>query len=81
MAPDFPGCVAAGNSVEEVLELIAEGIHLHLDLMWQSGEKLPVPTRHVDLDLTELEEGEISTWVEIESTQGGPRRKQRVVGR
>ena len=67
MVPDLPGCVAAGDSVEEVRKLIAEAIHLHLDLMRQSGEKVPVPTRHLDIDVAELEAGEICTWVEIKA--------------
>ena len=33
MVPDLPGCVAAGDTVEEVRKLIAEGITLHLELM------------------------------------------------
>ena len=80
MVPDLPGCVAAGESVEEVRQLISEAIALHLDLMRESGEIASSPTRHVDLDVAELEEGEISTWVEVRITPQRPRRKQRVGG-
>jgi len=79
MAPDLPGCVAAGDSVEDVRELIADAIWLHLDLMRQSGEKVPAPSRHIDLDLTELEDGEMCTWVDVVAHKK-PRRKQRVGG-
>jgi predicted RNase H-like HicB family nuclease len=80
MAPDLPGCVAAGDSVEDVRDLIAEAIRMHLDLMRQSGEKIPVPTRHLDIDVAELEDGEMCTWVNIKATPDKIRRKQRVGG-
>jgi predicted RNase H-like HicB family nuclease len=67
MVPDLPGCVAAGDSVEEALDLIAEAIPLHIEMMRRSGEKVPMPTKVVDLDVEELEEGELCTWVEVDS--------------
>lgn len=42
--PDLPGCVAAAESQEEVLELIREAIDFHLDGMRESGEEVPQPT-------------------------------------
>jgi predicted RNase H-like HicB family nuclease len=76
MVPDLPGCVAAGDTLEEVLKLTAEAIPLHLDLMRESGEPVPAPTRHVDLDLAELEDGELSTWVEVKPSGRTTRRRQ-----
>ena len=35
--PDLPGCVAAGDTEEEVRELIQEGIQLHLKGMRETG--------------------------------------------
>jgi predicted RNase H-like HicB family nuclease len=42
--PDLPGCVAVGESHGEVLQLIREGIELHLEAMRAAGEPLPEPT-------------------------------------
>ncbi|HKI06564.1 MAG TPA: type II toxin-antitoxin system HicB family antitoxin [Thermoanaerobaculia bacterium] len=42
--PDLPGCVAAAESQEEVLELIREAIDFHLEGMRESGEEVPQPT-------------------------------------
>lgn len=42
--PDLPGCVAVGESREEVENLIAEAIPLHIELMRQQGEPVPPPT-------------------------------------
>lgn len=39
--PDLPGCVAVGETREEALRLIREGIELHLEEMLEEG--LPVP--------------------------------------
>jgi predicted RNase H-like HicB family nuclease len=42
--PDLPGCVAVGKSRSEVLQLIQEGIELHLEAMRDAGECPPAPT-------------------------------------
>jgi predicted RNase H-like HicB family nuclease len=51
--PDLPGCVATGQTREEVERLVADGIRLHVDLMQQSGEPVPAPTTRVGLVDTE----------------------------
>jgi predicted RNase H-like HicB family nuclease len=70
MVPDLPGCVASGDSVEEVRDLIAEAIRLHVDMMRRSGETVPAPTRTFDLDVDELEDGELCTWVDVKPVRG-----------
>jgi predicted RNase H-like HicB family nuclease len=42
--PDLPGCVAVGKSHSEVLQLIREGIELHLEVMRDAEECIPEPT-------------------------------------
>jgi predicted RNase H-like HicB family nuclease len=42
--PDLPGCVAVGESRDEVLKLIREAIELHLEDIVQSGLPIPPPT-------------------------------------
>jgi predicted RNase H-like HicB family nuclease len=46
--PDLPRCVAAGDSIEEVRELIREAIPLHLDLMRQRNEPIPPSTSRAE---------------------------------
>ena len=41
--PDLPGCVAAGETREEVTKLIHEAIGFHLDGMKEDGLPIPVP--------------------------------------
>lgn len=42
--PDLPGCVAVGETVDEVTELIREAIEFHLEGLRDSGEPIPEPT-------------------------------------
>lgn len=42
--PDLPGCVAIGETREEVVQLIREAIELHLVSLREAGEQVPPPT-------------------------------------
>ena len=42
-APDLPGCIAVGESREEVLELIREAIDLHIEGLVEDGVDVPEP--------------------------------------
>ena len=42
--PDLPGCVAAGESREEVEQLIAEAIRAHIVSLREHGEPVPEPS-------------------------------------
>ena len=42
--PDLPGCVAVGESLEEVKRLIREAIAFHLDGLREEGLPIPEPT-------------------------------------
>ena len=42
-APDLPGCIAAGDSVSEVEELIREAIILHVESLREHGDPIPEP--------------------------------------
>jgi len=42
--PDLPGCVAAAESREEVLNLIREAIEFHIEGLRQDGQPIPPPS-------------------------------------
>lgn len=42
-APDLPGCVAAGDSRKETLDLMHEAIALHLEGLREDGLPIPPP--------------------------------------
>lgn len=51
--PDLPGCIAVGQSREEVLVLIREAIELHIEGLKEAGEPVPMPSsvsEYVDVD-------------------------------
>ena len=42
--PDLPGCIAAGETIEEVRELIAEAIEFHIEGLREDGDVVPQPS-------------------------------------
>ena len=50
--PDLPGCIAAGESREEVTRLIHEAIAFHLAGLAEDG--LPVPVPHSTPELVDV---------------------------
>ena len=42
--PDLPGCVAVGETLDEVKNLIKEAIEFHLEGMKEDGLPVPSPT-------------------------------------
>jgi predicted RNase H-like HicB family nuclease len=51
--PDLPGCVAVGETREEVLQFIREAIEFHIDGLKEDG--LPVPTPSSEGEFVEVE--------------------------
>lgn len=47
--PDLPGCIAAGESKEEVLTLIREAIEFHVVSLKEHGEPIPPPSSSSEL--------------------------------
>jgi|GraSoiStandDraft_11_1057310.scaffolds.fasta_scaffold650829_1 predicted RNase H-like HicB family nuclease len=43
--PDFPGCVSAGDTLDEARRMAQEALELHVGGMVEDGEKLPTPSR------------------------------------
>lgn len=46
--PDLPGCVAAGETLEETSRLIKEAIEYHIEGMREDGLVVPAPTSVTD---------------------------------
>ena len=46
--PDLPGCVAVGDTREEVMQLIREAIEFHIEGMREAGEPIPMPQSSVE---------------------------------
>jgi predicted RNase H-like HicB family nuclease len=46
--PDLPGCVAAGATLDETVELMRRAIQMHLAGMREDGEQIPEPKTIAD---------------------------------
>ena len=46
--PDLPGCVATGDTVEDVEREIRDAIRFHIDGLRQDGLPVPQPTSIAD---------------------------------
>jgi predicted RNase H-like HicB family nuclease len=53
--PDLPGCIAVGETLEEVQRLIREAIAFHLEGLKEEG--LPIPEPTTLCEYVELQEG------------------------
>lgn len=42
--PDLPGCVAVGDTLAEVKQLIHSACEMHLEAMRTDGDPIPEPT-------------------------------------
>jgi predicted RNase H-like HicB family nuclease len=42
--PDLPGCIAVGETREEVVQLIREAIDFHIEGLRQDGLPVPLPS-------------------------------------
>lgn len=47
--PDLPGCIAVGESREEVLASIHEAIEFHLEGLREDGQPIPPPRSSSEL--------------------------------
>lgn len=45
---DLPGCVAVGETEEEVRVLIREAIEFHIDGLREDGQTVPVPAVRIE---------------------------------
>ena len=46
--PDLPGCVATGNTIEEIEREIREAIEFHIKGLRDAGEPIPEPTSRAE---------------------------------
>lgn len=41
--PDLPGCIAAGDTLEETESLIREAVGYHIETLRENGDSVPDP--------------------------------------
>lgn len=47
--PDFPGCITAGNTLEEAYRRASEALRFHIKGMLADGESIPEPSLLTDI--------------------------------
>ena len=47
--PDLPGCIASGETKEEVLRLIHEAIEMHIQGLKEDGETIPEAASSIEI--------------------------------
>jgi len=47
--PDFPGCITAGNSIDEAKDMAHDALSLHVKGMLEDGENIPTPSKLEDI--------------------------------
>ena len=68
-APDVLGCVAAERTVEKTRKLMASALQMHLELMEESGERIPKPRKRMPAPAESDGEEEFYTWVEVKLSE------------
>ena len=61
--PDLPGCIAAGDTMEEASTLITEAIVFHIEGLREYGEVVPLPSPDL---LVPMDPGMLSTLVAVQ---------------
>src|SRR4051812_17903400 len=62
-APDVPDCIATGRTVEQARSAMAKALRMHLELLQESGERIP-RARHLMPD-DDTEEGTFMAWIDV----------------
>lgn len=47
-APDLPGCIATGNSIEEIEAQMQDAIRFHIEGLREDGLVIPEPSSRVE---------------------------------
>ena len=68
-APHVLGCIATAKTIAATRRLMIKALESHIELMAESGEKLPKPRRQFSF-VADLDEAEsYCTWVEVKLPQ------------
>ena len=72
--PDFPGCVTAGQTLEEAAAFAREALALHVHAMRANGEAVPAPSDAAAIMSGRRAAGRALVLVELAALKGTARR-------
>ena len=68
-APDVPGCVSAGDTLDEMEAMMREALESHLELLAEKGDAVPEPSaQNVEFKTEDFEDTEYFVVKKIEVT-------------
>ena len=71
--PDLPGCISAGTTISEAIEMVREAMELHLEGMAEDGNPAPLAsTAEQWLDHEDYADAIAWAFVEVELPQHKP---------
>ena len=65
--PDLPGCISAGETIDEAIAMIREAIELHVEGLIEDGEAVPV-LRTIDAILAAGEYADATAFAVVQET-------------
>ena len=78
--PDYPGCISAGDSLDEAIQNGMEALSVHTEVMLEYGQELPSPRKLEDIlnddDLADWREGSSQVFVTFPPPQEELKRAQ-----
>ena len=60
-APDVPGCVSTGSSLEEMRKNLREALEFHLEGLLLDGQPIPAATTH----MVEVPDQGFAEWLDV----------------
>lgn len=63
--PDFPGCITAGRTMQEAMEMAHEALRGHIEVMHEHGDKLP--SKATPLDVVRKSAGKDTLFIMVEA--------------
>ncbi|MFM6063299.1 MAG: type II toxin-antitoxin system HicB family antitoxin [Microcystis panniformis] len=65
---DFPGCISAGETIEEAKKMATEALKGHISFMLADGDEIPTPST-LETILTDADHQEAITFLPIEVSE------------
>ena len=71
--PDFPGCITAGNTLEEARRMAVEALTFHIEGITEDGEAIPQPSSLDQLAKDPAMKGAVAFLVTVDITEKSER--------
>jgi predicted RNase H-like HicB family nuclease len=70
--PDFPGCITAGQTIDEAKDMAQDALSLHIHGMLEDGEQTPTPSKLEDI-MADPDYSDASAFLVVSVPEARPR--------